>query len=229
MKPDWDKLADEFKDSSTGIYDVDCTAAGKDLCEAHGVNGYPTIKYGDPEDLRDYDGERDFATLKKFAEDNLGAVCGPAHLDLCDADTKTQIEGFMAMSRANLAQNIKSLDKDFSAKRRQYDKKRSKFDSKFSDFQSEQAEEEEQVQMHRKEKERFEKNMAKASKADVAKHEKKEVKAKQRANTFEKKLKKMEDEKAKFDQELQDIEDKIKKSGLKHMKAAMKLRGKEEL
>ena len=34
MKPDWDALGDEYADSKTVIIgDVDCTAAGKPLCE----------------------------------------------------------------------------------------------------------------------------------------------------------------------------------------------------
>jgi len=103
MKPAWDKLAEEFKDSKTAlIADVDCTAGGKDLCSEVGVRGYPTIKYGDPSNLEDYKGGRDFDALKKFAEENLGPTCGPANLDLCDADKKAQIEKISAMSAADL-------------------------------------------------------------------------------------------------------------------------------
>jgi hypothetical protein len=89
MKPAWDKLTAEFKDSKTAlIADVDCTAGGKELCNSIGVRGYPTIKYGDPNNLEDYKGGRDFDALKKFAEENLGPTCGPANLDLCDAEKK---------------------------------------------------------------------------------------------------------------------------------------------
>merc|ERR1719261_2335052 len=49
LKPDWDKLMDSFADSETALVgDVDCTADGKALCDANGVRGYPTLKYGDP-------------------------------------------------------------------------------------------------------------------------------------------------------------------------------------
>jgi len=107
MKPAWDKLAAEFKDSKTAlIADVDCTAGGKDLCSEVGVRGYPTIKYGDPSNLEDYKGGRDFDALKKFAEENLGPTCGPANLDLCDADKKAQIEKFSAMSAADLQKAV---------------------------------------------------------------------------------------------------------------------------
>jgi len=75
----------EFSDSASAlIADVDCTAAGKPLCDANGVKGFPSIKYGDPTDLQDYQGGRDYDSLKKFAEENLKPMCSPANLDLCD-------------------------------------------------------------------------------------------------------------------------------------------------
>merc|ERR1712224_938944 len=89
------------------IADVDCTAGGQSLCSEVGVKGYPTILYGDPHDLLDYKGGRDFDSLKKFAEENLGPQCGPANMDLCDADKKAQIEKFQAMSSADLQAAIK--------------------------------------------------------------------------------------------------------------------------
>jgi len=121
MKPDWDKLMGEFKGSKTALVaDVDCTAAGKDLCGEQGVRGYPTIKYGDPSDLQDYKGGRSFKDLQKFASENLGPSCSPANLDLCDAEKKKQIEEFMAMDKKDLAAKVSEkeaamskLEKDF--------------------------------------------------------------------------------------------------------------------
>merc|ERR1711870_26245 len=108
------------KDSSTiGIYDVDCTAGGKSLCDGVGVRGYPTIKHGDPDDLQDYKGGRSFADLKKFAE-GLGPQCGPANLDLCDADKKAKIQEFTKLGGDAREKMIKEkeaesekLEKDF--------------------------------------------------------------------------------------------------------------------
>merc|ERR1711939_344982 len=88
---------DEFKDSKTALVaDVDCTVH-QDLCGKHGVQGYPTIKYGDPNNMEDYQGGRDFDDLQKFAKENLGPSCGPANLDLCDAEQKAKIQGFQAL------------------------------------------------------------------------------------------------------------------------------------
>jgi len=97
MKPDWDKLMTEYEGhASTLVVDVDCTAGGKALCETVGVRGFPTLKYGDPNDLEDYKGGRDFAALKKFA-DGLGPQCSPANIDLCDDAKKKQIQEFQAL------------------------------------------------------------------------------------------------------------------------------------
>jgi len=110
MKPDWDKLIAAYKDdAATLIADVDCTAGGKSLCEDVGVRGYPTIKYGDPNDLQDYKGGRDFAALKKFAGE-LGPQCGPANLDLCDDEKKKKIEEFQALGSAKREAMIKEKE-----------------------------------------------------------------------------------------------------------------------
>lgn len=113
MKPDWDKLMDAFAGSDSALVaDVDCTAEGKPLCDANGVRGYPTIKWGDPSNLEDYKGGRDFDSLKKFAEENLKPMCSPSNIDLCDADKKAEIEKFQAMSDADLSAAIASKEKE---------------------------------------------------------------------------------------------------------------------
>jgi len=97
MKPAWDKLMAEYTDSSTILVgDVDCTADGKSKCEDVGVQGYPTIKYGSPDDLSDYEGGRDFDALKKFAA-GLGPMCSPKNIDLCDDAKKAQISEYMKL------------------------------------------------------------------------------------------------------------------------------------
>jgi len=121
MKPAWDKLMEEFKDSKTAlISDVDCTTDGKSLCEEVGVRGYPTIKYGDPNALEDYKGGRDFDSLLKFAQENLGPTCGPANMDLCSDEKKAMVEKFMKMSDTELgdaitakSEEIEKLESDF--------------------------------------------------------------------------------------------------------------------
>jgi len=102
---------EEFKDSKTALVaDVDCTVH-QDLCGKHGVQGYPTIKYGDPNNMEDYQGGRDYDDLQKFAKENLGPSCGPNNVDLCDAEQKAKIQAFQALSADELAKKIEAEEK----------------------------------------------------------------------------------------------------------------------
>jgi hypothetical protein len=122
MAPDWEKLADGFSDSKDGLVaEVDCTADGKPLCEANGVRGYPTLKWGDPSNLEDYQGGRDFDTLKTFAEENLKPVCSPTNIDLCDEDKKAEILKFQAMAGDELDKLI--AEKEAEAEKAEEDYK----------------------------------------------------------------------------------------------------------
>jgi len=101
-----------FAGSATQLVaDVDCTADGKALCDQVGVRGYPTIKWGDPSDLQDYQGGRDYDALKKFADENLKPMCSPKNIDLCDADKKAQITKYQGMSDDELAAAITAEEK----------------------------------------------------------------------------------------------------------------------
>jgi len=106
---------EKFNKSKKGkdglIADVDCTAAGEPLCKANGVQGYPTIKYGSPANLKDYNGGRGFKELAQFAAKNLGPVCGPDNVDLCSAKEKAEIDRVMALTDAELDAQIKENDK----------------------------------------------------------------------------------------------------------------------
>merc|ERR1719193_1464747 len=78
------------------IADVDCTAEGEELCTKHNIEGYPTLKYGDPSNLQDYEGEMEYEDLLSFAKENLGPTCGPKNLDLCDEEQKAKIAALEA-------------------------------------------------------------------------------------------------------------------------------------
>lgn len=102
---------EEFEGHATVfISDVDCTAAGKSLCQTMGVSGYPTIKYGDPNDLEKYQGGRDEASLKKFASE-LKPLCSPMNMDLCDEEGKAKIAEVQALSDEELDAKIADAEK----------------------------------------------------------------------------------------------------------------------
>ncbi|GMI31870.1 hypothetical protein TrCOL_g7474 [Triparma columacea] len=112
LKPDWDKLMDAFDGSKSALVaDVDCTAEGKPLCESNGVQGFPTLKWGDPSALESYEGARSYDALKKFADENLKPMCSPSNIDLCDADKKAEIEKYSKMSAGDLDKAIEEQEK----------------------------------------------------------------------------------------------------------------------
>jgi protein disulfide-isomerase-like protein len=116
MAPAWQELMDKYDGHATALVaDVDCTAGGKDLCETHGVQGFPTLKHGDPAALEDYDGGRDLESMQKFAEESLKPLCSPANMDLCDADKKQQILDLQALSADDLDGKIKEGEKKITA------------------------------------------------------------------------------------------------------------------
>mmetsp|Transcript_5905 Transcript_5905/g.12930 ORF Transcript_5905/g.12930 Transcript_5905/m.12930 type:complete len:131 (+) Transcript_5905:261-653(+) len=106
---------DEFADSPNALVaDVDCTTEGKELCEKQEIRGYPSIKYGDPGELKDYQGGRTFDELKTFASENLGPQCGPGeNIDLCDAETKAKIETYVKMSTGKLEGKVRNTIKQY--------------------------------------------------------------------------------------------------------------------
>merc|ERR550517_2236312 len=101
--------------ASALVADVDCTSAGKPLCDSNGVKGFPTIKYGDPNALEDYKGGRDYTALKTFADNNLKPTCSPSNIDLCDDEKKAEIEKLMQLSVADLQKQIKKGDEEIAA------------------------------------------------------------------------------------------------------------------
>jgi len=111
MKPAWDKLMAEFADSKSALVaDVDCTAEGKPLCDSNGVKGFPTIKYGNPNDLQDYQGGREFDALLEFANENLGPTCSPDNMDLCSEEKKKEIADLTAKGADALEEKITALE-----------------------------------------------------------------------------------------------------------------------
>lgn len=132
MKPDWDKLMGEFEGSDTALVaDVDCTADGKSLCETVGVKGYPTLKWGDPSNLEDYQGGRDFDTLLKFAKESLKPVCSPSNIDLCDDEKKADIAKLQAMSDEELASSISKEEEKLEEAEETFKKEVQKLQEKY--------------------------------------------------------------------------------------------------
>lgn len=110
MKPDWDALEKDYSASETAVVGhVDCTVHSQ-FCADHGIKGYPTLKYGDPINLEDYQGQRSLNDLKAFAEKNLVPRCGPKNPDLCDDAQKKLLDEYMAMSAEDVGSQIEKFE-----------------------------------------------------------------------------------------------------------------------
>jgi hypothetical protein len=98
----------DYAGSKTALVaDVDCTTEeGQSLCQEHGIEGFPTLKYGHPDALEDYEGPRDYESLKEFADENLIPMCSPFNIDLCDATEKAEIKKYVDMIPDGTLQNV---------------------------------------------------------------------------------------------------------------------------
>lgn len=113
MAGDWETLAGEWEGHEVGLVaEVDCTEEdSKALCEANGVQGFPTIKFGDPNALEDYQGGRDLSDFTSFATENLKPVCSLNNIDLCSDEKKAKIAELQGKSEEDLQGIIDGLKK----------------------------------------------------------------------------------------------------------------------
>jgi uncharacterized membrane protein YqiK len=65
---------------------------------------------GDPSALEDYEGARDYDSLKAFAQENLKPMCSPKNIDLCEADKKAEIQKYQAMDAKELEKLIEEKE-----------------------------------------------------------------------------------------------------------------------
>jgi len=77
MKPEWDKLTQTYNGDIT-IHTIDCSdQSNSKLARAHGVQGYPTIRYYpnglyNKTSFNEYEGERNYQSFMGFL-DNIAA------------------------------------------------------------------------------------------------------------------------------------------------------------
>eukprot|EP00930_Biecheleria_cincta_P089821 TRINITY_DN79169_c0_g1_i1.p1 TRINITY_DN79169_c0_g1~~TRINITY_DN79169_c0_g1_i1.p1 ORF type:complete len:214 (-),score=72.23 TRINITY_DN79169_c0_g1_i1:84-725(-) len=198
MKPDWDKLAEEFPKA---VFDVDCTADGKDLCEEVGVQGYPTIKHGDSSDksaLQAYEGGRDFSSLKKFAEENLAPNCGPDSMDACSGTEKELLEKFMKMEAKELESTHKALKKQLDGRQQKLMKRQRKLNDQLNEYEEDKGGHDDSKPPKGKEKQHAEKGAK-----------------------FKKRKEKLDKEQEAVDQEKKAIKDEAETSGVRLMKVVI--------
>lgn len=90
LKPEFEKSAGDLikNDPPVTLAKVDCTEAGKEVCNRFEVRGYPTLKiFRNGELSSDYNGPREAAGITKF----MKAQVGPASKVLKDAEDANKI------------------------------------------------------------------------------------------------------------------------------------------
>lgn len=94
MAGDWAKLEKDFEGHKVAfVASVDCTAEDNDeLCQSFNVEGFPTLAWGDATAAESYEGQRDYDSLKAFADKHITKpVCSITNLDVCSAEEKAEI------------------------------------------------------------------------------------------------------------------------------------------
>ena len=114
MKPAWDAISEEFKDSSSVVVgDVDCTVE-TELCSDYGVSGYPTIKYftAETDEKGDaYNGGRDEDGLRAHVKDTLEKMCTVATPDDCTEKETGYIAKMQTKGQADITKQFDRLSK----------------------------------------------------------------------------------------------------------------------
>ncbi|MAT10856.1 MAG: hypothetical protein CMM02_07595 [Rhodopirellula sp.] len=116
VKPAWETLTQDYKDSDTLLVtEVDCTSdTGKGLCAELGVQGYPTLKYGDVNALSDYKGGRDLVSIQAHAK-TIKMSCSPHRRDVCSTQELEQLDELLSKSKSEVSTLISEQEAIVSA------------------------------------------------------------------------------------------------------------------
>lgn len=123
MASDWEQLAGDFENNPDVIIaEVDCTADDSpNVCAEQGIEGFPTLKYGDPAFMESYEGGRDYDSLSDFAKKDLKKSCSPKNPDLCSEDEKAKIDKYMGMTFEGLQRMLKEIDSELEEEESTFD------------------------------------------------------------------------------------------------------------
>ena len=115
LKPAWDALIEEYQtDPHVLIGACDCTAGCQSLCRDMEIQGYPTLRFGDPAALEDYTGPRDAASLSAHAK-TLKPPCALDKPELCDDEQMAELEHLLALAPEDLRARVEQAASEFAA------------------------------------------------------------------------------------------------------------------
>jgi len=124
MANDWVELGKAMVEEKPDllIAEVDCTAEeSESICEENGIEGFPTLKYGDADFLESYEGSREFDEMYSFATTALKASCSPKNIDNCSDEEKEILEKIMAMSIEELEADVNAFDEMMEKSEEEFD------------------------------------------------------------------------------------------------------------
>lgn len=131
------------------------------------MKGFPTIKHGDPNNLEDYKGGRDYNSFAKQASE-LKPSCSASNIELCDDETKAKIEELKELGTDGLEEKIKEAEEKIATFESDFKSEVEKLQAKYQELMAAKDEGIEQVK-----KEGL--NLMKSVKAVLAKGEKEEL------------------------------------------------------
>jgi len=141
-------MKDFENDPTKLVADVDCTTEdGEVLCQQHDVQGFPSLKWGDPSNLEDYNGGREYEELKAFADENLKPMCSVQNIDLCDEEQKSKIEEFQKLSEEELSKMVTDEEVKLSANEEQLEKEIEKLQAAYENLMKEKEEKDKAIRV----------------------------------------------------------------------------------
>ena len=105
LAPVWDKMAAAVKDN-INIVEVDCTV-DVEVCKKYAVSGYPTLKYGVPPSLEQYEGGRTEKDLTEFA---TGLACSITDQTKCSDTDRQKIAKILQSTPEEVAVEVQNFD-----------------------------------------------------------------------------------------------------------------------
>ena len=127
IRSSWDELTNYFSDHPDIIIgQVDCTrsADGKRnrLCDYLGIVLYPSMRYGNPWEFKEYKDGRDLESLKSFVLENVKLLCSPSNMELCSEEERERIEKYLGTDLATIdftigleLTKLEEIEKEFQA------------------------------------------------------------------------------------------------------------------
>merc|ERR1719414_2860444 len=122
MMPDWDRLSKEYADTpNVMIGIIDCAGAGQGTCSSYGVQGYPSLKTVVDGKTSDFNGGRDFNSMKREVASKLNPrpACSLESKEACSAEARQILEESEKMSKAERSAKIKEVEQEIKDSKKQ--------------------------------------------------------------------------------------------------------------